>query len=531
MMPRAGRWMGWGAWVLVAAGSLPAQSYLPLAQGTRWVLRNRAMAQPVTFEVARQGENGSTFRSTTPWGSSEWTLSARDGQYLMTQYGGAALPNRPVYLDFTRPAGTRWTNPLGTITVVARDAVVQSKTRTYRDCIQIRHRAGKTDLLYTFARDVGYVQFGEGGSAFVIDEAASVLPGASHPGTGAAAATGAALSTVPATPPAIHEHGGVLVGITPNRFANEPMTLDVMLRRFRQTVELGAGFMVGNGTWTELEPKPDRYELASVNTLVSTAGSENLALSYTLRIIDTRRKVVPADLSHKSWHDPALRARLLALLDRIVPVLRPRARWLMVGYELDAYFRDHPAEIRDFLELYQAAASRVKQLAPEMRVSATLEFGGIAQLESSLSGLNRQLDFVAFTYSPLNPDFTAKDPAVVHSDLAEIRRVAAGRKIVLQEVGYPTSADNHSNNARQAQFYTEFFQDLERDPAAFAAVNVMTLADLGERETEQYTSVYGLKSPAFRGALQTLGLFDQNGQPKPALKVIEEQIPVLEKSR
>src|SRR5262249_1630068 len=159
--------------------------------------------------------------------------------------------------------------------------VVQSKARTYRDCIQIRHRAGKTDLLYTFAKDVGYVQFGDGNSAFIIDEAASVLPGST-------AKPPTADLTQPDQPRSQNRpySGGVLVGITPNRFANEPMTFDVMMRRFRQTVDLGADFMVGNGSWPELEPKPNQYELASLNTLVSTAGSADLTLSYTLRIID-----------------------------------------------------------------------------------------------------------------------------------------------------------------------------------------------------------------------------------------------------
>src|SRR5437764_14057708 len=86
------------------------------------------------------------------------------------------LPQHPVYLDFSRDAGSKWSNKLGTLSVVSRTIEVRAGGRSYGACIQIRHKAG-ANLLFTFARGLGYVQFGEGPQAFVLDESSSRLPG------------------------------------------------------------------------------------------------------------------------------------------------------------------------------------------------------------------------------------------------------------------------------------------------------------------------------------------------------------------
>src|SRR3954447_17348051 len=73
----------------VSAQSEPG-AYLPLQLGTKWVLRNVHQSAPVVFEVTRGEENGFVLQSTTPWGSSRWTLSDDSGKYVMTAYGNGS---------------------------------------------------------------------------------------------------------------------------------------------------------------------------------------------------------------------------------------------------------------------------------------------------------------------------------------------------------------------------------------------------------------------------------------------------------
>lgn len=499
-------------------------AYLPLAVGTKWVLRSPLSSTPAIFEVLERDGKGFRIRSSHPWGSSEWTLDPEDGKLVMTAYGDHGqlmpLPARPLYLDFTRGAGANWTNSLGTFTVVSTTAVVQAGGQTYRNCIHIRHKASSAVLDFIFARGIGYVQFGPDAAGFVLDPSASRLPGGSTgPASGPKQAVAVEPSRLPAPPPRRNSRSAsspILFGLTFNRFANEPLTLDVMMRRFQQTLDAGVNFIVGNGNWSEIEPRKGQYDLGNVNPLISIATSNQLPIYYCLHVIaNATSRDVPQDLQRRSWADPEMHARVLRLIETLAPLLKNRARWFSFGYEIDGYFEKRPAEVKDFVELQRIATARMKELVPDIRVSTTLTYDAVNELKDRFADLNRQIDFLALTYSPLKPDFTVAEPSAVTSDFARMRQFAANRKIVLQEIAYPTSAATGSNEDKQSEFYRNAFQDLARNPTPFEAVNFMMLADLSDADTEKFSQFYGMKnSRSFRGAIQTLGMFDMQGRPK-----------------
>jgi hypothetical protein len=64
------------------------------------------------------------------------------------------------------------------------------------------------------------------------------------------------------------------------------------------------------------------------------------------------------------------------------------------------------------------------------------------------------------------------------------------------------------------------FQELQFSSNSFDAVNFMTLGDLSDQFVGTVAGYYGLVTPEFKSALQTLGLFDGAGQPKPAWSVV-----------
>jgi len=483
------------------ADSAGGASYLPLSAGVEWVLRDSSQSAPVVFRVNRQDANGFRMQVTLPWGSSEWTLADQGGKFVMTSFGtGGPMMSTlgdPIYLDFTSPAGTQWTNSLGTLQIVSRTATVQIGSSTYRNCIQIRHLApGGADLLFAFARGIGYVQFATGPFVFSLDpKPPSNLP-VSGPVTSAPG-----MDRVP-------------VGLTPDPFANEPLTVSVMTERFNQTLQAGVNFLVGNDSWSQLEPRAGQYALYSLDQLVSLTASAKIPASYTLRVINTVARDVPPDLQLAEWTDPVLISRVLGLIDAIAPKLRGGVKWFTFGYEVDGYLAQHPKEVDGFTKLHRLATERMKQLVPGIKVSATITFSGLNQLDGRLSQLNRQMDFLAVTYCPLNRDYTVQDPSVLASDFATMKQSAAGRKVVLQEIAYPSSPIVASTEEKQAEFYQLAFHEVARDPLAFDAVNFMMLADLSTASAQRYAQYYGLNILSFRAALQTLGMFDGEGRPK-----------------
>src|SRR5580765_145481 len=93
-------------------------SYLPLAVGNKWVLRSPNQRKPAVFEVVGRDGSGFLLQSTTPWGSSRWALTDDGGKFFMTAYGNGTsgpmmpMPDGPLYLDFTRAPGEKWSNAL-----------------------------------------------------------------------------------------------------------------------------------------------------------------------------------------------------------------------------------------------------------------------------------------------------------------------------------------------------------------------------------------------------------------------------------
>lgn len=492
----------------------PSANYLPVFVGAKWVLRSPLLVTPVVLQVTQQNSLGFLFVATYPWGSTEWTLTGQGGIWSMTSYGanGQMMPlsGKPVYLDFTQPQGAQWSNSLGVLSVVSRTATIKAGAVTYTDCIEINHQAGGTNLFFGFASGVGYVQFGEGASAFVLDPSSSNLPSAQ-------------VNPAPATTTPVP------IGLTPNPFAYEPMTVAVMTARFNQTIQAGVTLLVGNGEWAQLEPQPGQYSLDALRQSVATAAAAHLPISYTLRVINTVARDVPSDLQNVSWSSPMMRSRVTALIQAIAPLLKGQTQWFTFGYEVDGYFAKHPQEVAGFVALHQMATALMKQLVPGIQVSCTLTFSGVGELSGILASLNEQMDYLAVTYIPLKSDFTVEDPSVLVSDFETMELAAGGRKLMLQEIAYPTAAATGGSEDMQAEFYTLAFQQVAAQPQAFAGMNFMVLADLSRASTAQYASYYGLTTPAFEGALQTIGLFDVLGNAKKGWTVFSNNATALKK--
>jgi hypothetical protein len=500
--------------------STASAAYLPLTAGRTWVLRDRHKSASVTLTVIEQQHNGYQVRFDNPWVQNAWTLSPHDGRYDMTAYTAngktGPLPEGTVYFDFKAAEGKEWSNAIGTMKVISRHKTVATSERTYNDCIEIRQTGkGGERFFWTFAPGVGFVQFGEGDSAFTLDESASSL--------GAVAKATPTPVATPRSYPTAHP-GKVLFGLTVNPFANEGTSNQALQRQFDRSVQAGITFMVSSGKWDEIEPQTGHYKFDSLDYQVTQAQKLNLPIAYTLRLIDTVDRTMPAELKKTRWTDEKMRKRVLQLVDALAPHFKDRVRWFMFGNEIDGYFTQKPSEVSDYVELYRIVSERIKQRVPGIQVSSTVMYGGIDHLNGLLKPLENNFDFLAFTYYPLNPDFTVRDPDTARPDLARIRAAAKGRKVVMQEIGYPTSPLNNSSEEKQAQFFQNVSSELRANSDVFVAANFFLLADLSDSFVNDLARFYRLpNAKVFRAYLQTLGMFDLQGRPKKSWPVFLQE--------
>jgi hypothetical protein len=223
--------------------------------------------------------------------------------------------------------------------------------------------------------------------------------------------------------------------------------------------------------------------------------------------------------------DAEMQKRVLRLIDALAPILRDRVQWFVFGNEIDGYFDRHPDEIGDFVRLYDLVATRVHEAAPGVKVSSSVQFGGIDKLNGPLQALNERFEFLMLTYYPMKGDFTVQDPSAPLRDLPRMKTAANGRQVVLQEIGYPTGAANNSNEDLQAQFFRNVFGEMRKDPRTFVAGSVFLMADLRDKFARNLASYYGINGhEPFRAFLQTLGLFDGSGRPKKSWSVFQSEL-------
>jgi hypothetical protein len=513
--------------------------YLPLQEGARWTLTNPASPKALDIEVlARQGA-AYHVRFASPFGTNEWMLEPRGEKYVMTKFGAKGqfmdVPDSAVYFDFGVQVGGVWSNLIGKMSVLSRDGD--------RVSIQQDSKGGK--IIFTFERGKGFVQFGDGKTAFVLNEGRSSLPqgtarpsgasGGTHGGTAVddtepvshvpTPARSAPSASSRPTPSAGSVSGRVLFSITPNAFANESQDPQTVLSRFNQVAETGMGFLVHNAKWNELEPKKGRYSLDALNFNVFTAKRLNVPMTYTFRLIETVDRSMPQDLERLRWTDPRVEERLMAVLETIVPRFEGTVRWFMLGNEIDGYFGRHPNEVNDFAQLLAKAKRKIQSLDPSIRVASTLMFGGIRTLEGDLRPLDEQFDFLCFTYYPIRGDFTMKDPDIVTNDVGLMRKYARGRKVVLQEIGYPSGGRNGSDQDKQARFVSNVFRELRANNDMVEAGCFWPLADLKDEFVKSLSGYYGIhNSDTFNSFLQTMGMFDGNGRPKKAWTVYQQEV-------
>jgi hypothetical protein len=118
-----------------------------------------------------------------------------------------------------------------------------------------------------------------------------------------------------------------------------------------------------------------------------------------------------------------------------------------------------------------------------------------------------------------------RPPNVVFGDFDTMRRLAVGRKVVLQEIGYPSSALNESSQDKQAEFYSDVFQALRQNRDLVDAGSFFLLADLSEKFVKDLAGFYGMPSQkVFLAFLQTLGMFDLQGQPKKSWTIFRNEM-------
>jgi hypothetical protein len=477
-------------------------NYLPLDQGRRWVLRSPASSKPIVLEVLSAKAGDVQLRFDNPWISSDLRLISRGGRVYV-------VPPGTLYWDTTAQEKQTWSSPIGRYRVVSRHKKVRAMGRDFEDCLESEETNQQGNQLYwTFAPDTGFVQFGEGKDAFVLD--------------GTARRESAATSASPRA-------SGIRIGLDANPFASEGYEPRSVQARFRQARDAGVNLIYISPKWNEIETSREQYKLDAVEYRIGEAVHEDLPAILHVRVIDTNQRAMPADLMGKPFDAEETVARLDRLLDAVLPRLEGRVKYFLVGNEIDAYFKQRPGgvnagEVQAFATLVARAAAHIRAKVPDAQISVSTTLDGIENV-GPLRPILDQTAFFALTYYPLSPDFVVRDPSTVDADFPRILAAAGSKQIFLQEVGYPTSANNGSSEEKQAEVFSRVLDRVADNPGRFIGVNFTFMSDFSDALVKSFSAYYRMPgADRFASFLKTLGMFDDQGRPKKSWAVFQSKL-------
>src|SRR5258708_5927472 len=201
------------------------------------------------------------------------------------------MPAGNVYWEFSGNRGQSWQNAIGKLDVVSRDQHVKAVQQTYDNCIQFQETTHESKkVIWTFAPGVGFVQFGEGAWAFVLDRGASrANTGGSQPRV-----------TIPTSTRPAPPTRNLLIGLSAHPFAGESLTPTSVRKHFEQSLSGGVNYIYLSPKWNELERSPGKYEFADLDFQIGQSVEYRVPAILNVRIIDTASRAFPADLENKS---------------------------------------------------------------------------------------------------------------------------------------------------------------------------------------------------------------------------------------
>jgi hypothetical protein len=281
-------------------------------------------------------------------------------------------------------------------------------------------------------------------------------------------------------------------------------------KAFEEFFEAGATAIEAPQPWSTLEPAPGRFHLADVAAIVGGVRSTPaMRIMVIPAAVETTRRSVPRDLRTAPWDSRRMIDRYRALLRRLASHLSPQARYVSIANEADVYFGAHPGELPAFLRFARAEIAELHRLAPRVKVGVTVTYSGLSTPHPGIARkLARLGDATMLTYYPLVGNYRMRSPRAPLHDIPRMVRLAHGRPLVLQEMGYSSAHRLGSSPAAQASFVRNVFTAASRAPQALPFLS--------------FYSLYDLPAPACRSRspqvtfLCSLGLHYRNGHAKPA---------------
>jgi hypothetical protein len=342
-------------------------------------------------------------------------------------------------------------------------------------------------------------------------------------------------------------HAAMIVGFNAKHPVGTAAAIDA---RWREA--LGKGMRLGRVQldWVDLEPRAGVYVKDELEEQLGKLSKDNLAPYLSVTGFDNEEFPLPADLAARiksgelTYKSPVIIERYSQLMDWVVPMLLKHRGWVIaLGNEPANFIEALPTtEARtkltnEILEFVAAIRTKIKSIEPKLAVTVTVSEGrspteikdGVdIETPFVIAGDVATYNFYGARFDENSNYIDASDPADVRGRIDAMIAKAAGRPIVLQELGAQAGPDRGtslmgSSLETQKRFFETVFAELKSRPK-FRAAYVFQLVDWDPDLVKEVYSeplrkegVPSLFIRQYAESLETVGLIRfSDGTPRPA---------------
>ena len=252
-------------------------------------------------------------------------------------------------------------------------------------------------------------------------------------------------------------------------------------------------------------------------------SARGLKILLTFPVIGISEKTIPSDIASLALNDPTVMSRYRSAIDQILPYLNADVIYFSVGNEVDPYLIA-TNEWAEYKELIDDAINHIHSVRPDIKVGVTTTFNNSVAKATEIATLNTNTDIHIMTYYLTDDAFMVRGPPdTVLADMDTMVAQAAGKPLVLQEIGYPSSTVNGGTEAKQAEFVEHVFnrwQSIGVDKISF-----LSFFKRKNWNTASCGTLTGQTSPnPFWEFMCSLGFTNNDLSAKPAWTTLIDQI-------
>ena len=249
---------------------------------------------------------------------------------------------------------------------------------------------------------------------------------------------------------------------------NDTPNLSDLKNAYAEATTTGIGRNNVYLTWAVIEPQQGQYNWKISDALMSLNKQNDLKVTLYFSIINSRIFGPFPDWMGTPELDQNMQDKTVKILDDILSRYNIIDH-VIIGGEIDAYFRDHESDIPKYEEFFTGVYTKLKEKHSDVKFGNSFSLHGIINHnQEDLVGKLNQGDFVAFTYSPINSlNEIDKSPNGASKNLEKILDLSGGKKVGIMEISWSTAKSINGTQEGQAEFVKNVYDFYRKNKSQF----------------------------------------------------------------